>query len=331
MITPPDPGANQIRSAARAALAVYSEPVPPSSEADFVIPPPLVPGDRVRIIAPSSPFDRTLALRGIGWLGERYRVEFGWGMFERSGFLAGTDERRLAELNHALCAPEVRAIVAVRGGYGLTRIAHLAAWSDFLRAPKWLVGFSDVTALHVEAQRLGVASLHAHNAAGLGRGDAHARARWLAALEAPRTPTRFAGLACWRAGAASGPLIGGNLTVLATAALAGRLVVPPGAVLALEDVTEASYRVDRMLSALMAGGYFDRVAAFVVGDFTDCSPLPHGVPVEHVLRERLCSLGVPVAAGLRFGHGKENEPLHLGAPVRLDASAGVLEIWPSQT
>jgi len=206
------------------------------------------------VIAPSSPFDRTLALRGIAWLGQRYRVDFDWSMFERTGFLAGTDARRLAELNRALRDGETRAIVAARGGYGLTRIAHLAAWGELLRNPKWLVGFSDVTALHVEAQRLRVASLHADNVAGLGRGDARARARFLSALEKPLAVRRFDGLASWRGGAATGTLAGGNLTLLATAAVAGRLALPDGAVLALEDVTEASYRVDRMLSALLAGG-----------------------------------------------------------------------------
>jgi muramoyltetrapeptide carboxypeptidase len=247
-------------------------------------------------------------------------------MFERAGFLAGADERRLAELNQALAAPGVRAVVAARGGYGLTRIAHRAAWAGFVREPKWIVGFSDVTALHVEAQRVGVASLHADNLAALGRGDARARSRWLSALEGPPASRRFEGLSCWQSGTASGPLAGGNLTVLATAALAGRLALPHGAVLAIEDVTEASYRVDRVLSALFAGGYFDRVAAVVVGDFTDCSSAPHGVPVEHVLRERLATLGVPVVAGLPFGHGGSNEPLHFGVTARLDAAAGRVEL-----
>jgi muramoyltetrapeptide carboxypeptidase len=292
----------------------------------FTLPPPLKPGDRVRVIAPSSPFDRTLVLRGIAWLGERYRVDFAWGMFERTGFLAGADERRLSELNQALGEAEVRAIVAARGGYGLSRIAHLGAWHELLRNPKWIVGFSDVTALHVEAQRLRIASLHADNVAALGRGDARARARLLSALEAPLAKRRFAGLSCWRAGGATGPLVGGNLTLLATAAIAGRLTLPDGAVLAVEDVTEASYRVDRMLSGLLAGGHLDRVAAVVVGDFSDCTSAPHGVPIEHVLRERFETLGVPIVAGVPFGHGAVNEPLHLGTTVRVDASAGCLEL-----
>src|SRR5450432_1841250 len=122
-----------------------------------VIPAPLQRGSRVRVIAPSSPFDRTLVLRGMGWLGERYRVEFDWSMFERSGFLAGSDARRLDELDRALADLNLAAIVAARGGYGLTRIAHLANYGALLRYPKWIVGCSDITALHVEARSVGVA------------------------------------------------------------------------------------------------------------------------------------------------------------------------------
>lgn len=290
-----------------------------------IVPKALVPGARVLVIAPSSAFDRTLALRGIGWLAERYRVEFSWHSFAREGFLAGSDERRLRELDAALGREDVSAIVAARGGYGLTRIAHRADWASFRARPKWIVGFSDITALHVEAARHGVASAHADNVAGLGRGDAFARQRWLDALEAPERTRRIAGLKALRPGRASGALFGGNLSLLFTCAAAGRLHVPDGAVLVIEDVTEAAYRVDRMLSALLAGGAFDRVAAVVVGDFTECPP-SRGTSVETVLAERLSQLRVPVLAGLRFGHGEHNEPLLFGLPASVDAELGELAL-----
>ncbi|MDQ2644139.1 MAG: LD-carboxypeptidase, partial [Myxococcota bacterium] len=127
----------------------------------------------MRVIAASSPFDRALFYRGVGFLAERYRVEIAPGTLERSGFLAGSDEVRLGALNDALLDPGVRAVIAARGGYGALRIAHRARWDALTRDPKWLVGFSDVTSLHLEAQRAGVCSLHADNAGGLGRGDAH--------------------------------------------------------------------------------------------------------------------------------------------------------------
>ena len=137
--------------------------------APLVIPPALRPGSTVRVIAPASPFDRTLALSGIAFLGQRYRVQYDWQMFARDGFLAGSDQRRRQELEESLAAPEVAAVIAARGGYGITRMASDVDFTVLRRHPKWLVGFSDVTALHVEAQNVGVASLHAHHAAGLTR------------------------------------------------------------------------------------------------------------------------------------------------------------------
>jgi len=293
-----------------------------------IVPEPLRPGDRVRLIAPSGPFDRTLLLRGAGWLGERYRLEIDWRLFERSGYLAGSDERRREELDRALSESGVRAVVAARGGYGLTRIAHRVDWAALRRSPRWLVGFSDITVAHVEAARVGVASLHAHNLAALGRGDAPIRARWLAALEEPTAPQRFEGLESWNPGRARGPLSGGNLAMLFTCAAAGRLFVPEGAILALEDVTESSYRLDRMLTALAVSGAFDRVAAVVVGELTDCPTGPWGVTARDAVRQCLAGLHVPVVAGFPFGHCRWNEPLHFGLEAELDAGAGVLELNP---
>ena len=293
--------------------------------APLVIPPPLSPCSTLRVIAPASPFDRTLALCGIVFLGRRYRVQFDWRMFEKDGFLAGSDARRREELRGALAAPEVDAIIAARGGYGITRIASDVDFELLRAAPKWLVGFSDVTALHVEAQAVGVASLHAHHAAGLGRGDAHARERWLAALEQPMAARTLRGRVL-HPGRIRGPLVGGNLTVLFTCAVTGRLRIPEGAILALEDVTEAPYRIDRMLSALRLGGHLRGVAGVALGGFTDCPPGVHRVSVQHVLARELSSLGLPAVVDLPFGHDLPNEPILLGAEAELDADRGCLRL-----
>jgi muramoyltetrapeptide carboxypeptidase len=225
-----------------------------------------------------------------------------------------------------LADPGVAAVVAARGGYGLTRIAHRVDLEGWRAHPKWIVGFSDITALHVEAWRAGIASLHAENAAGLGRGDAIGRRRFRYALEHPEAPRSYTDLRSWVPGAARGPLVGGNLTLLFTCAAAGRLRFPPSAIVILEDVTEASYRVDRMLSALIASGAFDDIAGVVVGDFTDCLPGQHRVSTDSVLRERLSELGVPVVSGLPFGHDVRNDPIAFGAEAELDATRGTLQI-----
>lgn len=269
----------------------------------------------MHVIAPSGPFDRCLVLRAMGWLCARFKLTFRQDLFARRGFLAGSDERRSSELCEALLDPDIDAIVTARGGHGLLRIAHAAPFEALCRHPKWLVGFSDPTVLHCESNRVGVASLHAANLAGMGRADEAARQLWLDALMRPKQP-RFCRGVAWSTASVRGPLVGGNLTVLTTLAAAGRLHVPEGCILALEDVSEASYRIDRMLTALRLGGYLDRVAGFALGQFTHCSPGPYRVPVEEVLREHVSS--IPTVAQLPFGHDLPNCPLTLGVEAVLD-------------
>lgn len=284
----------------------------------LVVPPPLRRGDRVAVVAPSSPFEAALGWRGLGVLAERYDVRWSRGLFARRGYLAGDDVRRADELRAALLDPEVRLILAARGGWGALRFATDMPW-DALRAhPRWIAGFSDITALHVEAARVGVASLHAAHLTSLGRSDARTRDGLFEILER-RGPRRWDGLSTLRAGTARGPLFGGNLTVLHACAAAGRLRVPEGAVILLEDVTERPYRIDRMLTSLLVGGHLARAAAVVLGDFTACDPGPDGTTVRDVLEERLGGLGIPVVLGLPVGHELRNDPVVLGLPARVDA------------
>jgi muramoyltetrapeptide carboxypeptidase len=294
----------------------------------LIFPRALRPGDVVAVVAPSSPFEHVLAWRGLGWLAERYRVRYSRGMFERAGYLAGTDARRSAELAAALADPDIAAILAVRGGYGASRFVHELSFGPLAACPRWIVGFSDITALHVEAARVGVATLHGPHLTSVGRGDARARAALVAALEDPLGARTYLGLGVVREGTAAGPLFGGNLTMLHACAAAGRLDVPAGCVLLLEDVTERPYRLDRMLTTLAAGGHLRRVAAVALGDFTQCDPGSDGVTAPRVLEERLRELGVPVVRGVPVGHGARNEPVVLGALAEVTAhgSEGSLTI-----
>jgi len=302
--------------------------MPVANTRGVIIPPPLKPGDRVRVIAPSSPFDRALVFRGIGFLSERFDVLFEPGIFDREGYLAGSDERRLAELDGALRDRDTRAIVAARGGYGASRLSFRADFSALRACPKWLVGFSDFTALHVEAARVGVMSLHAHNVAGLGRAHERVWDPWLAALEAPELLRRYVGCEVIVSGRASGTLVGGNLSVWFAAWAAGRVQLREGYILMLEDIGEASYRLDRMLMALLAAGVFDHCAGLAFGDFTDCSPSKFGVPVAEMLHHCLGHLRLPILGGLPFGHGAQNEPLLLGAHATLDTQTLTMTVQP---
>lgn len=279
-------------------------------------PAPLRPGDAVRVVAPSGPFPPALVWRGLGWLRDRYRVRFNRGIFARDGYFAGDDARREEELRAALTEPDTRAIVCARGGYGASRYAHRLPWASLRRAPKWLVGFSDVTALHLEANRAGVASLHAGNVTALGRGDHQTREGLRRALEDPTGPRRWP-VRVHVPGPCEGPLWGGNLALLHGCAVAGRLALPEGAVLLVEDVGERPYRLDRMVTTLLVGGHLDRVAGVALGEFTDCRPGDDGLGAEEVLVSLFSRLGVPVVGEVPVGHGRRNEPVVLGGGVRI--------------
>jgi muramoyltetrapeptide carboxypeptidase len=271
-----------------------------------------------------------LFYRGLAWLGERYHLVWNRGMLERRGYLAGSDERRLDELDQALRDPTARALIAVRGGYGATRICPTADFAALARHPKWCVGFSDFTALHLEALRAGVASLHAANLAGLGRGDAAERELWVDALERPLARRSFDGLTVLAPGLAHGTLVGGNLTLLFTAAASGQLTLPPRSILFFEEVNEAPYRIDRMLTALCISGRLRTVVGVCLGglaadDQQTARHAAHGAVLDCLGR-----LGVPIVAGLPIGHGRVNQPLPLGVPALLDARRGSLIVFPGE-
>lgn len=275
----------------------------------------LRPGDTVAVVAPSSPFGRDDFWRGLAWLRDRYRIVASPSILDRAGYLAGSDERRHAELAHAMTNPEVDAIVAARGGYGATRILDGLPWAEFAKQPKWIVGFSDITALHLEASARSIASIHGPHVTGLGRADAPTRYAFLRALEsAEHAPLEE--LTTLHPGSAEGPVVGGNLSLLYAMAAANRLAVPQGSIVLLEDVTERPYRIDRMLTALLP--HLKNAAGIVFGSFTQCEPGPDGATVEEVLVERTKALKIPVLANAPFGHEDKNIAVVLGADARLD-------------
>ena len=293
----------------------------------MIRPPRLRAGSRVAVVAPAGPVPRDAFAAGAAILGARYRLVHDERVFAREGYLAGSDDARAAELAGALADPSIEAVFCARGGYGLMRILPRLDAAAFARAPKLVVGFSDVTALHAWAWRAGVTSLHAPVITQLGKLPADDAAALFDACESPSPPPAVTGLRAVDAGrgAVEGPLVGGNLEVLT------RLVGTPwalaldGAILLLEEIGERPYRVDRQLTHLRLAGALDRVAGVVLGDFVGCTEKDGSAPdAETVLAERLAGHGIPVLAGAAVGHGARNRALPHGVRARLDPSAGTL-------
>ena len=276
------------------------------------------------VIAPASAFDRASFEAGLALIRSRYRAEHGAGLFERHRYLAGSDARRLAELRAALADPGIRAVFCARGGYGATRLlARLAAHAPQGPA-KLLVGFSDITALHLWLQAHGRVSIHGPVLTQLPRLSPATCARLFELLESARPAPPLTGTATYLEGVAEGPLLGGNLSVFTR--LLGTPYMPAldDAILLLEDQGERPYRLDRMWTHMQLAGVLARVRGIVLGSFTACEELGADYTSEDVLRELAVSTGLPCAAGFPIGHGDVNEPVPLGVRVRLDAAAATL-------
>ena len=301
----------------------------------FRKPPALTRGDRIAVIAPSGPFNRESFDAGLALLAARYRPELSAGLFDRHRYLAGDDSRRLAELNAALIDSEIKAVFCARGGYGAMRLLSRLAPIPPDTPIKPLIGFSDITALHAWLQAQGIVSFHGPNATQLARVPETSRERLFRLLEVPANPAPLSGTATYVGGTAEGPLVGGNLSVLAS--LVGTPFLPElnGAILMLEDVGERPYRLDRMWTQLALAGVFDQLAGVVLGTFTGCEEkeagLSAGYSSDNVLRELANAAGLPCAAGFPIGHGDDNETVPLGVRVRLDADSRRLEFMETAT
>ena len=303
-------------------------------QSTLLIPDHLRRGDRVRLIAPASPFES-----GVFRAGQQVLEDLGLipvvsrGEFVRDGFLAGSDRHRADQLTQALQEESTQAVWCIRGGYGTARLLPLLDLPRLRRHPKLLVGFSDATALLVQLARPGgFVTVHGPVITQLPRLQV-SDLRWLKALLFGIRPPRAVPLGRPRTlvpGKAEGTLVAGNLSILAS--LVGTPFAPDlsGALLCLEDVGEQAYRLDRLFWQLVSAGMLARCRGIVLGELTDCKPEGTGRHSAHrVLERAIATLGVPALSGASFGHGRRNVALPVGVRAQLDAGARSLILLES--
>lgn len=291
---------------------------------------------RVSLVAPAGPLpegglDRAIKrVKALGW-----EPVVGASATARHGYLAGEDAARLSDLNDALSDPGNDMIWLLRGGYGTMRILPQVDFRPLIARPRPLVGFSDNTALHLAAHRLGVSTFHGPHpaAADLSQYSLDCLVRVLQPIPAgvlPPSPDDSA-VETLVGGTAEGRLVGGNLALLAATTGTPFQMRAEGAILFLEDVGETAYRIDRMMTQLLLAGLFDRVAGVAVGAFSESPDAQRSdVPTPSaVILDRLRHLGVPVAYNFPFGHIGSSWTLPMGVRARLDASAGTLAVLES--
>lgn len=289
-----------------------------------VVPAPLKEGDLVAIVTPASDaphYDYDRMVRIIESMG--YRAYVSPHAAGRHGSYSGTVKERLDDMTAALMDPQVRAIICTRGGYGAVQLLESLDRLPIADDPKWMVGFSDVSALHALMARHGVASLHGPMGVNLKYhdGDLSASCKALFALLAGEHATyEIDRHSLNRQGETMGRLVGGNLAVLDGLIGTRFDVIRPGTILFIEDVAEPIYKIQRQLYRLKLSGVLENLAGLIVGDFTETSGDANYRSMEAMIRDMVKDYDYPVAFGVPAGHARVNIPLILGAPVMLEVT-----------
>jgi len=284
----------------------------------LIIPPRLRPGDLIGVISPAGPVDASDLRPGLDLLVSRgFRVREAAHLYDRNDYLAGDDEARLSDLHAMFLDSEIAAVFCARGGYGSLRLLDRVDFELIRQHPKIIVGYSDITALLMAVyKKTGLVVFHGPMVQGLSAisGDSLECLLKILTLEKPVSFDSMEGNPLFM-GAAEGPLLGGNLSLICH--LAGTPFLPSldGAILFIEDKGEPLYRIDRMLTHLSLAGQLKGIAGLIGGEFLDCGDTS---AVDRLLMAMASVLHVPLVTGFPAGHGENNLTLPLGMPAHLD-------------
>ncbi len=292
-------------------------------------PPSLQAGDTLHVIAPSGGLRETTACeQGLQlWRDRGYNLVLTPGWDHQHGYLSARDSQRRQQLYDSFHDPDVKGILCLRGGYGATRLLETWNWGVHL-PPKWLIGFSDITALLWSLSNEGISGLHAPLLTTLAAEPDWSQQRlfkWVSGRAIG--PIQGQG---WGGGSCVGRLFPGNLTVATH--LIGTAHEPDltGAILAFEDTGELPYRLDRLLTHWRMSGRFKHIAGIALGRFSrgEVAPGTPSFSIAEVLRDRLGDLNIPIVSDLPFGHDGVNAALPVGVIAELDGDTGTLNVTP---
>lgn len=301
------------------------------SKAKPIRPARLNPGDTIGIVAPAGPFDREIFMQGLSTLKSMgFHTRAPDEIYDKAGYLAGSDAQRAQLVNRLFKDPDVQAIVCARGGYGSLRMLPLVDFDIIQAHPKIFVGYSDITALLTAiTSQSGLVTFHGPMVTTLATAPELTRQTLSAAIasDAPIEIAPAAGVVI-QAGQTKGPVIGGNLNtlchLLGTSFEAGF----KNHILLLEDRGEAHYRIDRMLSQMKLAGCFEGIAGLVLGSFEDCGALDG---IYQIFQEHFQDFQIPILAGFDIGHGKQNMTVPIGMTATLDTDKQLLSFLQPAT
>ncbi|QNF32955.1 LD-carboxypeptidase [Adhaeribacter swui] len=290
----------------------------------MIFPPRLQPGDKIAICALARKITLVEIQSAVDILTSwGLEVVIGESMAGDFHQFAGNDELRLRDLQTMLDNPDIKAIISARGGYGTTRLLDQLNFENFKKSPKWIIGFSDITALLCHVLGLGYASIHSIMPSLFSRAGSEA------AIESLRKvlfgePINYQVPAHVfnRPGEAQGPLFGGNISLLNTIIGTASDVDYTGKILFIEEIDEYLYNLDRMLVQLKRSGKLARLAGLIVGHMTDMrdNPVPFGKTAYEIIQEHTAAYSYPVCFDFPTGHEPHNLALVCGAQAQLQVT-----------
>jgi muramoyltetrapeptide carboxypeptidase len=292
----------------------------------ITIPAYLQQGDTIGVICPSGymPLENmeTCLQTLEQW---SFKVKRGNTLGTHFNYFSGTDEERLADLQQMLDDENVKAILCARGGYGLSRIIDKIDFARFIKTPKWIIGYSDITILHSHIyHNYGIATLHSPMAAAFNDGGSETEyvLSLLTAITGKALKYNCGAYKLNRAGIATGTLIGGNLCLLAHLMGSNSSTDTVGKLLFIEDIGEYIYNIDRLMIQLQRGGKLENLAGLVVGSFTDMKDtiIPFGASVYDVIYDKIKDYTYPVCFNFPVGHTLENYALKHGVEHTLEVT-----------
>ncbi len=289
-----------------------------------VFPAPLAQGDRIAIVSPAGSIEAKHVHAAVKVLEQQgWRPYIGDYALGKSGSYSGTGTERFHDLSHALTDPTVKAVICSRGGYGAVHLLDRLDALPIQRDPKWIVGFSDISALHALMARKGIVSVHAPMTKDIARGaDDPDNALLFSILRGEKPTQKFPSSAFDRPGLATGKLLGGNLAVIADLIGTPFDVIQPGSILFIEDVEEPIYKTERILYQLRLSGKMASLAGLMVGQFTGYRPNANYKLMEEMIVDMVAPYDFPVAMNVPFGHVDHNIPLVSGAKTTLRVTVG---------
>ena len=295
----------------------------------LIQPPYLKAGDKVAIVAPSGILkNREKEVQQAIDLLKSWNLHavVGDHVFSKDNHFAGTDAERCEDFQKAMDDPTISAIWCARGGYGTVRILDKLDYTKFKKHPKWLIGYSDITALHNQFHNEGFESVHALMCTSLTddlNDISEPVETYRKAIFGETLSYNLKGSNYNRTGEVSAPLVGGNLTILHTMLGSKTSIDTSGKILFIEEIGEYKYHIDRMLQSLKRAGYFDNCAGVLVGDMSKLrkNTTLWGSSVEQLILDALSEYNFPIAFNMPAGHEKDNRAMILGRTVQLVVSS----------